>query len=461
MLPAQGPITAFVFLNTLQALEDLPFDEGLRRGARLFGCHPYMTEDRYRDKLAVGRIRPNDLSVALREDLGEHGQASICGLGSRFELRQAMLEHPLRIGPTEELRWFVAETDSLNRLRREAPFGVLERYIAETKHWVMRELCIRFAPGDEQPPITRDPRDRQIVADLLARFEGENVEKWTDDEWETMSLHGLWRVCRDGVEDIATFAPASLAALRHRDYLLEATGQDSDALVHDILIRFCAAFTDQGLAHWHLPHREEGFYRSFTGLYREAGGPPDAWLQGLPEELDRLDAAGMTPFDSILESLELLGVVEDEWDDFVPATLLALRGWAGMIHQMAVRADRVALSAPADSLIEFLAVRLILERLALAHVAQETMHFEGSLSWLRAAIHAERGEQAGLGTDQRLLDLPAGPSAGLDCPAAASPDVRPVVDAGRRSRIVFGPGTATDLPPGFRAPLPHASRSTP
>lgn len=32
LLPAQGPISAFVFLNTLQALEDLPFDEGVRRG---------------------------------------------------------------------------------------------------------------------------------------------------------------------------------------------------------------------------------------------------------------------------------------------------------------------------------------------------------------------------------------------------------------------------------------------
>ncbi len=210
-------------------------------------------------------------------------------------------------------------------------------------------------------------------------------------------------MCRDGVQDIETFAPASLAALRHRDYLLEATGEDSDALVHDVLIRFCAAFTDQGLAHWHLPHREEGFYRSFEALYRGSGGPPDVWLQGLPAELDRLDAAGMSPLDSILESLELLGVVEDEWDDFIPATLLALRGWAGMIYQMEVRGDRVALSAPAQSLVEFLAVRLILERLALAHVAGEAMQFEGSLSWLRAAIRAERGEQHGLGTEQRAF----------------------------------------------------------
>ena len=57
----------------------------------------------------------------------------------------------------------------------------------------------------------------------------------------------------------------------------------------------------------------------------------------------------MSPLDSILESVELLGVVEDEWDDFIPATLLALRGWAGMIHQMETRGDRVAVAAPSGA----------------------------------------------------------------------------------------------------------------
>ena len=61
LLPAQGPITAFVFLNTLQALEDLPFEEGVTKGARLFGCQPFLPESRYRDKLASGRIRREDL----------------------------------------------------------------------------------------------------------------------------------------------------------------------------------------------------------------------------------------------------------------------------------------------------------------------------------------------------------------------------------------------------------------
>ena len=57
LLPISGPITAFAFLNTLQALEDLPFDEGMRKGARLYGCHPYLPESRYRGRSPASVMR--------------------------------------------------------------------------------------------------------------------------------------------------------------------------------------------------------------------------------------------------------------------------------------------------------------------------------------------------------------------------------------------------------------------
>ena len=53
-----------------------------------------------------------------------------------------MLEYPLRSGPPEELRRFVAETDAFTRLRADAPSGMRERFIAETRHWVMRDLRV-------------------------------------------------------------------------------------------------------------------------------------------------------------------------------------------------------------------------------------------------------------------------------------------------------------------------------
>ena len=73
LLPAQGPITAFVFLNSLQALEDLPFDQGLERGRELFGNETYLSEDVYREKLAKGRIQTVDLIDELKSDLGDRG----------------------------------------------------------------------------------------------------------------------------------------------------------------------------------------------------------------------------------------------------------------------------------------------------------------------------------------------------------------------------------------------------
>src|SRR5450432_2896520 len=70
VLPAQGPITVFIHHNTLHAFEDLPFHEAVKKGAQVFGCHPYLSEDRYRDELARGRIRFSELHDVLEEDLG-------------------------------------------------------------------------------------------------------------------------------------------------------------------------------------------------------------------------------------------------------------------------------------------------------------------------------------------------------------------------------------------------------
>jgi uncharacterized protein YbcC (UPF0753/DUF2309 family) len=401
LLPAQGPIRVFIHHNPLHAFEDLPFDEAVQRGARVFGCHPYLPESRYRDKLARGRIRAADLRAVLREDLGGRGDEPILQMGTRLELRLAMLLYPLRLAPTGELRWFVAHHEAFKSFRDAAPPLVREAFIEETRQWVLGELRGRYA----SPPAAPSPRRSGHVrlARLLGRLGGSSVESWDEKTWEKVTLQILWRVCRDGVQGLRVPLPPLLSTLRHRDLLLAATGQDSDLLVHDLLGRFCAAFLDQGLAHWPMPYRDRGLFRAFRALYRGAGGPPDRWLRGLVQELGRLERARTSAAESAVESLQLLGVPKLEWDDFIPATLLALRGWAGMIHQLETRRDRSAQPAPAGSLLEFLAVRLILERLALAHVASEALGYRGPLSDLRevAALRLPRPDTVGV--DQRAF----------------------------------------------------------
>lgn len=405
MLPAQGPITAFVFLNTLQGLEDLPFDEGVQRGGRLFGCQPYLTEERYREKLARGRIRAEDLLAVAREDLGDRASTPICSLNSRLELRVAMLQYPLRFGPAEELRWFVAEMDALTRLHHEAPPILRERFVEETRHWAMRHLRNGGNSDADHLPSQYDSHGRHRFADLMEKFGEPSIEHWSEQKWESFSLQALWRICHDGVRGIEPSSPweAVRPAIRHRDLLRQAGGDDIDALVHDVLIRFCAPFVDQGFASWTLPRREAGFFQSFCELYSQPGGPPQQWMRGLPQELTRVVESQQGALESLRESLEVLGVSESEWEDFIPATLVALRGWAGLIWQLDVRGDRVALPAPTGSLVEFLAVRLILERVALAFVARQSLDYDGPLAGLRAAARARIVERDGISVDQRAF----------------------------------------------------------
>jgi uncharacterized protein len=380
VLPAQGPITVFIHHNTLHAFEDLPFDEAVKKGAHVFGCQPYRTEDRYREELRRGRIRFSELREVLEHDLGERSSGTVPAVGTRLDLRLAMLQYPMLSGPTEELIWYVAEADALRKTRPEVSSAVAERMIAETRRWVVRDLRGSADPS-RNGPRKRDAPDP--LNGLLARFGESSMETWTNSRWESFTLHALWLVCCEGVRDVPLFMAPPTPSVRHRDLLFKLTGTDPDSRVHEILIRFCASFLDQGTSNWQLPRRDEGFFRSFCSLYRQRGGPPDRWLRGLDKELARLVEERIQPLESILESLEILGVDESEWDSFLSATLLALRGWAGMLRQVEIRGDRTVHPIPRGSLVEFLAVRLILDRFALAQSAREALDYEGPLSGLR------------------------------------------------------------------------------
>lgn len=397
LLPAQGPITTFVHHNTLQAFEDLPFDEAVQQAGRMFGCQPYLPEDEYRQMLERGRIRSEDLWDVLLEDLGEEADRLVACFGTRLHLRLAMLKYPLRFAPDAELRWLVAETDALQRFRPEAPSVVREQMITETRHWVMRDV------HSENGEAAADTRSRELIGGLIDRFGQESIERWSETTWEAFCLHLLWRICHQGVHALPPFQPTAPPPLRHRDWLLQATGEDSDHLVNEVLIRFCAAFLDQGFARWKLPQREQGFFQAFAALYGQRGAAPQRWLRGLRGELKRLAGGQMTPSDSIIESLELLGIAPDEWEAYVTETLLALGGWAGMIWQLESRPGAVVAPPPPGTLVEFLAVRLILERLALAHLARESLGADVSLKQLRHAARTRLAKAAAVSVHQRAF----------------------------------------------------------
>jgi uncharacterized protein YbcC (UPF0753/DUF2309 family) len=402
LLPAQGPINVFIHHNTLHAFEHLRFDEGVQAGARRFGCQPYLQEDHYRKLLAQGRLRQEDIAAVVAGDLGDRADELIGFLGTRFHLRLAMLEHPLRIAPAAELRWFMAESDALSHFRPEAPENMRQQMVASTRGW-LAELATASSHVTQSGAGRRD--DGFATATISLAHQRGLPSKGSEAAWETFTLELLWRVCREGAHVSRGPAPARPVPLRPRDWLLEATGVDCDELVHDVLIRFCAAMLDQGLSHWPLPGRDTGFWHAFASVYSQPLGPPAAWLAGLKQELTRQIGSQRSPLASILESIELCGVPPEQSEEFIAQSLLALRGWAGMIHQLESRDDRAPRSVPLGSLTEFLAIRLILDRLAAEYVAHQEMNFSGPLAQLPIATAGRVPKHESLGLDQRAFLL--------------------------------------------------------
>ena len=192
LLPAQGPISIFIHHNTLHAFEDRSFEEAVEEGARVFGCQPYLRMERYREALRNGRIRFADLLAVLEDELGLRAVEGVARLVNRLDLRLAVLQYPLRIGPANELQWFVAESDALRRVRPEVSTATRSKLTAETRRWVMRDL--RGGSGRNGRPAW--------MSDVLTRFRETEIETWPEDTWEAFTLESLWRICLDGVRGV-------------------------------------------------------------------------------------------------------------------------------------------------------------------------------------------------------------------------------------------------------------------
>jgi hypothetical protein len=106
------PMRTFIHHNPLHGLEDLPFDQAVKRGEQLLGGKGYLPSALYRRYFEQGRIRQEDLTRVLAPLASERRACSrgvrfpiwtCCGspwcMGSVMRLRRMrILPGPLRTG---------------------------------------------------------------------------------------------------------------------------------------------------------------------------------------------------------------------------------------------------------------------------------------------------------------------------------------------------------------------------
>ncbi|MGG5809036.1 DUF2309 domain-containing protein [Falsiroseomonas sp. CW058] len=131
----------------------------------------------------------------------------------------------------------------------------------------------------------------------------------------------------------------------------QPAGDPPPSAVNRVMIRWLAAFLDEGQAAWPMPGRDRGFWRAFRDVARhDRDIPRRGDLQSLPD--DALKAV-----QALLE-----GVAERERTVLLTRHLAALAGWAGHVKWRAGEGAHPWAKAAPVTMADFLAVRLFLAR---------------------------------------------------------------------------------------------------
>ncbi len=278
------------------------------------------------------------------------------------------------------------------------PFLSAERYRAELNTGRIADTDIETVLNAELGPtgaawvvggVSRFDLRKRIVMQGIPEVRGQALN-WLLTETSVLETKGaLWNACLKAIQQLDSYPFEQRQILhRHRDLLRETCGIDTDEWVHPVLIRFVSAYLDQGIAHWPMTDRSRGMYQCFLEVYGDSlAGMSGAWARILPVLLQNESKQMTSSLASIENSLCELGVLEEQWHTFLLPTMLALRGWAGMVNQIQRRPDRVPAQAMPATLIDFLAIRLLLERAALSYAAKSLVHFNGPLSELRTHLN--------------------------------------------------------------------------
>jgi uncharacterized protein YbcC (UPF0753/DUF2309 family) len=311
-------------------------------------------------------------------------------------LRGKRMSHdPHSADPLETIRQIVAHASHL--LPAQGPIGVFihhntlhafqhlpfEQAVVEASKVYgtepyMREEAYRRAVGegrilvedidavlasDEDPEIWPAMRRRELRRRLLVPglrvFQPETVQ-WEleqDGLLENPEAKRLFDLCVKVTP--APEAEASTPA-RPRDGLLVLTGTDLDDIVHPWLIRLGAVFTDQGLAYWPMPNRQDGFLSACLTLFRQpfCALPPE--LGTLPSRCNQMTGPSVSAEETVRRVLAALGVAEADWQRVLETELLALAGWAGMMHRLEAEPELAPHERVPARLMDFLAVRMLL-----------------------------------------------------------------------------------------------------
>lgn len=393
VLPSQASIRDFVHHNTLHGFQHLQFQDALAAVGRLSGARTWLPEETCRGFYQSGRIDNSDLDDAIERigcRIGIDLDTVLVTVNSqpirRRDVLRLGLVYALAPPTPAQFKWQVEELQALTRCHDDVPAELRATLLAgENEDDAIAALwsaCLDVFGLDhafEHP---------EFLLELSAREEKRQTAFAETQESFAEEVALLWDELRD---KLGTHWTA--AAL-----VKELTDEDAFETVRTLLIRHLAAHLDQGLTPWHNPAQQQGFYT--------------AWRQSMQCDLaNSLDDVGVSraamaclpddPLDALMAELTQLGLAEERWPGYLERLALELPGWSGMFLWRQNHPGYADTQHVPVEMLDYLAVRLVLERLVASDIVRRHWQIDYSLPalgayfrkhpaelWVRHAYHA-------------------------------------------------------------------------
>lgn len=375
ILPSQASIRDFVHHNTLHGFQHLPFPEALKAAREITGAFGYLPAAKYREYFQRGRIDLEDLTYVLHHDASIHTDQIIATFGERklnaLEIYRTAMIHPIEPITQRQLLWQMEARHALSTFQFDLPSNQrkqLETRFNESGYNDLAEaLTDLWKACTEVLHINQVPLHPEA---LLERTPPMGTQP--DPQLRQQALHHLQQLIK-AVGEKKTL----------RKLLLELVGVDILRDMRPVLLRYLGSWLDQGVASWTEEDADNGFYRAWKRL----ASTDLAWLMNdMPDWAEHLESLPDNAMDTIEAELQRLDIPRIHWMDYLEHLATELPGWAGMVLWRHQRPHYENLPRTIN-MIDYLAVRLVLEHLFARRVCREHWKIEANLGALRTHIH--------------------------------------------------------------------------
>ncbi len=394
ILPAQAPIKDFVHHNTLHGYQHLTFPEALAQSQKTTGAKGYLSGAEFRHLFAQGRINQDDLDSVLSEQENlaldqiiyhyEHSnkEAKSCKKNlCHKDIILARLLYPLEPITTCQMTWQIEELSALKHFQSDLNEAQRQYFLEQsdsneedsiTALWqaVLTSLQLDHLLLHPEDMLDMSPdRAQQMLSQQIVDDSGKDASHSQVHKHVQKDSRQILSQLLEGIGHKITLG----------GFILAITGIDIMDDIRPVLLRHIAAYLDQGMAAWHPEDQEHGFYAS----WKQSSQSDLSWVfEDMDDWKDNLDALPDDPMETIIHELQRQGLSQDRWTAYLERLALELPGWSGMFLWRHTKPGYQGYSKPVNML-DYLAVRLVLERLFAQRVCSEYWRIEASLETLK------------------------------------------------------------------------------